>query len=362
MSRPRILFLATHPREAASTRYRVLAYCPVLETAGFHVDFQAFFPSQALAAISAPGRWGRKLGWVLRGTWERWRALRLAEYDLVVIHRELFPWGMAAGTALLLRALRRRGCRVVYDFDDAMYLPQRQHRTLIGRLEDPSHARALISMSRHVIAGNGHLAAFAREITQAVTCIPTPVDTTQFTPGANGQLWRICTVGWIGSPSTAKYLRSLTPVFERLAKTHAFRLKIVGANQRWPMKGVAVDDRPWVLEREAEEFRTCEIGVYPLWDDEWSKGKCGFKALQFMACGVPVVGSAVGMNLEIIRPGDNGLLAASPEEWEAKLAQLLTDEALRKRLGSAGRQTIEEQYALSRLTPSFIETIRTALS
>ncbi len=119
-----------------------------------------------------------------------------------------------------------------------------------------------------------------------------------------------------------------------------------------------METRPWDLQTEADEFRDCDIGLYPLWDDQWSRGKCGYKALQFMASGVPVVASGVGMNTEIIRHRANGILARTEEDWVRQLGELLEDPGLRRRLGSAGRETIEEQYSLDRLTPRFLEAVQ----
>lgn len=357
----RLLLLATHPGEAASTRARLLAYEPALHEGGFEVSVQTFFPSESLPTIHADWQWIRKGRWVAAGAWRRWQALHGACYDAVVIHRELFPWGMPLGTALFLSQLRRRARRLIYDFDDAVYLPHRQHRTFIRCLEDPTSAGRLIAASDGVIAGNQHLAAYAARLNRRVECIPTPVDTSCFYPSLNGEPRAPCTLGWIGSPSTAKYLRSLAPVLERLVATHRFQLKVVGTGEPVAMRQILVDNRRWSLASEAEEFRSCDIGLYPLWDDEWSRGKCGFKALQFMASGIPVVASAIGMNTEIIADGVNGLLANTPEEWLAQLRRLLDDASLRRQMGEAARQTVEEHYALTRLAPKFVATIRMML-
>lgn len=365
MSSARLLFLATHPCEVASTRYRVLAYTPALREAGYEVQFHPFFPSESLETLYAPGKVGSKTGWLLKGMRKRLEVLRGAQIDLVFIHRELFPLGIWPGMALLERELRRCGAPFVYDFDDAVFLPHRRNRGLVGRMENTHSVRRLIAASRRVISGNSFLSEYAVRLNPDVVCLPTPVDTERYVPnfgarmnpGPVGEL----TVGWIGSPSTAKYLRSLAPVFQELARTRSFRLKVVGAGQPFRIPGVGLDDRPWDLQTEAEEFRNCDIGVYPLWDDEWSRGKCGYKALQFMASGVPVVASAIGMNNQIIGDGVNGLLVRSPEEWLAALKRLLDESELRHRLGIAGRRSVEDHYALSRIAPQFLQALEEIL-
>lgn len=362
MMKAKILFLATHPKEVASTRHRILAYEPVLRKQGYEVRFHPFFPSPALRAIYAPGRRWEKASWLLRGSRERWQVLRSESYDLIFIHRELFPLGLPVGMGLFQRELRRLGSPVIYDFDDAVFLPHRQNRGWIGKLENPASVRSLISMSRRVIAGNPFLAQYARGINGSTDCIPTPVDTERYFPAARKDPAAAPSIAWIGSPSTAKYLLSLAPVFRELARTRPFRLKIIGAGKPVAFGGdLQVEWKAWDLLTEAEEFRSCDIGVYPLWDDEWSRGKCGFKALQFMASGVPVIASAVGVNSQILQHRLNGLLARTPEEWFRLLSELIQDASLRRALGAAGRSTVEERYSLARLSPAFLAVLESVL-
>lgn len=357
----RILFLATHPKEVASTRYRVLAYEAALRRQGHEVLFHPFFPSESLPDIYARDRWDRKTAWFLAGAKERWDALSSRRADLIFIHRELFPLGLRPAMDLFQERLRRLRVPLIYDFDDAVFLPHRQNRGFIGRLENPAGVSRLIGLSDAVIAGNSYLASYALRFNPAVRSIPTPVDTDRYFPiprKDDGAL----TIGWIGSPSTAKYLFGLAPVFERLARRRPFRLKVIGAGRAIRIPGVEMDCRPWDLQTEAEEFRRCDIGVYPLWDDEWSRGKCGYKALQFMASGVPVVAADVGMNREILRDGVNGLLARTEEEWERGLSELMEDAGRRCALAEEGRRTIEERYSLRTVEPRFLEVTDSALS
>ena len=191
--------------------------------------------------------------------------------------------------------------------------------------------------------------------------IPTSVDTDRFVPSQLGQssgAARDPIVGWIGSPTTGGYIRRLSPVLQRLRKRHPFTLRVSGAGEPFQIPGVRVEHEPWALDREVQLFNTCDVGVYPLADDEWSKGKCGFKAIEFMACGVPVVAAAVGVNREIIEDGRNGFLAATEDEWVEKLGRLLSDPSLRQRFSEAGRRTIEERYSVRVNAPRLAATIR----
>jgi glycosyltransferase involved in cell wall biosynthesis len=153
-------------------------------------------------------------------------------------------------------------------------------------------------------------------------------------------------------------MQSLGPVLQRVRQRHAFTLRVSGAGEPLEIDGVEVENAAWSLEREVELFQSCDVGVYPLADDEWSKGKCGFKAIQFMACGVPVVAAAVGVNREIIQDGVNGFLASTPDEWVDKMGRLLADPALRRRFGEAGRRTVIERYSLQTNAPILADILR----
>lgn len=350
----KILALATHPIEGASTRYRVLAYLPFLERHGHTVTFHPFFPSDALATIYRSGSPLEKLFYVLRGALERAAQLKSGGFDLLFIHREIFPLGWT----VFLSRLKKRQFRIVYDYDDALFLPQRRDRWLLRRLEDPNGTQRLISMSDSVIAGNPYLLEYANRYNSRVVLIPTPVDTSEPLSHVDRGQYSKCVIGWIGSHTTEKYIHGLRPVFERLSKTCKFAVKIVGANRGFSLDGTSVIQLPWQMSRESEEFRSCDIGVYPLWDDEWAKGKCGFKAIQFMAVGVPVVASAVGVNKELIQDGVNGFLAASNGEWCDKLLRLVADPLLRRNIGLAGRETVEKEYSFAVNAPKLLEVLK----
>jgi glycosyltransferase involved in cell wall biosynthesis len=235
---------------------------------------------------------------------------------------------------------------------------------LIAALKQPRKVEAIIRVSDQVIAGNSFLADYARRFNPAVTMIPTCVDTTRFVPAADamwrdgGGVRRELVVGWIGSPTTASYVRDLAPVLRRTRERHAYTFRVSGAGEPLEIPGLSVDNAAWSLAGEIDLFNTCDVGVYPLTDDEWSRGKCGFKAIEFMACGVPVVASAVGVNREIIEDGVNGFLASTEDEWVDKLGRLLADPELRRRFAAAGRRTIEERYSLAVNAPKLAATLR----
>lgn len=344
--------------DGASTRFRVLQWQPHLALAGFDLHLESFFSNAASNVMYTPARPVAKLLHLLRGVVRRCRVLmRLSRAaDVVFVHRETFPLGWP----LLLNRLKRFRGVMVYDYDDAMFLPQRAHRGVIARLERLDTPSRLMAMSDIVLAGNPFLAAYARQYSENVVLLPTCIDTDRFRPGRQSSGHRLV-VGWIGSHSTSKYIETLMPALERVAAAVSFELYVVGCSNTLRGQGISIVQRPWALEREVEDFQQCDVGIYPLWDDDWSRGKSGFKAIQFMACGVPVVASGVGVTQQIIEDGRNGFIAMTPDDWVGKLTRLLSDAAERRALGDEGRRTIEAHYSVRANAPILIGALRSAL-
>jgi len=362
----RVLALSPIPEEGAGCRFRIAQFIPYLRSVGIDVTLRSLFDVDFFRLVYKHGHYVRKASAFTALSLRYLTSLRDARrFDAILIYREIFPIGPAVIERLLGAGQRPP---IVFDFDDAIFLPSVSdaNRPILP-LKAPGKVATIIRHSDHVIAGNAYLAAYARRFSDAVTVIPTVVDTTRFVPrldavsgnGAAGA--RVPIVGWIGSPTTASYIRSLAPVLKRTGARHRFVLRVSGAGEPLDVPGVATEQPPWALDREVELFNTCDIGVYPLADDEWSRGKCGFKAIEFMACGVPVVASAVGVNREIIEDGVNGFLASTDGEWVGKLEQLLADRDLRRRLGEAGRRTIEARYSLRVHAPQLAATLRSVV-
>ena len=361
MSTPiRILALATNPSDGASTRFRLVQWAPLLGRAGFSLAVDAFYPETATPVIYGRGRPLAKLAHIARGAVRRARVVRRAARtaDILLIHREAFPLGFQIG----LDAIRAFPGAVVYDYDDAMFLPQRQGRGLLGRLERTDTPAQVIARSHLVLAGSRYLAEYAAWYARHVTVFPTSVDTERFSPALRRPLADGCVVGWIGSHSTSKYLEALAPVLARVHATHPFSFYAVGNATPLAAGRVPVRQAAWSVAREAQDFASCDVGVYPMFDDDWARGKCGFKAIQFMASGVPVVAAAVGANLDIIDDGVNGFLAKTEDEWVEKLGWLVADPALREKMGQAGRRTIEERYSVNANGPRLVSELLGALA
>jgi glycosyltransferase involved in cell wall biosynthesis len=359
----RVLALSPIPEEGAGCRFRIAQFMPYLKSVGIEVTLNSLFTPEFFRLVYKPGHYLRKAVSFAGLSLKRLDALRDArDFDLILIYREMFP----IGPALVERLITARGRPpVVFDFDDAIFLPSvSDANRLILALKQPQKVASIIRYSDHVITGNEYLADYARRFNSAVTMIPTCVDTNRFAPASaagrpeRADPAREPVVGWIGSPTTASYIRGLAGVLRRVHERHPFVLRVSGAGEALEIPGVSVENRTWALADEVELFNTCDVGVYPLADDEWSKGKCGFKAIEFMACGVPVVAAAVGVNREIVQDGVNGYLASTPDEWVDKLARLLADPELRRRFAAAGRRTVEERFSLQVNAPKLAATLR----
>lgn len=353
--RIKVLALLPFSEEGASVRFRVSQFVPALAAAGFDLELQPLFDTSLFRLLYRPGRLVQKAAALLSRTRDRVSALG-AHYDMALIHREAYP----IGPPLIERWLSKR-VPIVYDFDDAVFLPNTSDANkTVGFLKRPAKVAEVIRRSTEVIAGNPYLASYARRHSPHVNLIPTCVDTTQWVPSSRPPRTGPPVIGWIGTPTTTQYLLGLQDVFSALAKEHAFILRVSGSNVPVAMRGVTIENEPWSLDREIELFNTCDIGVYPLPNDEWTLGKCGFKAIQFMACAVPVVASPVGVNTDIIEHGVSGLLANSDAEWRQHLRTLISDVEARRRIGHAGRARIEASYSLRAHAPAVVAVFEKA--
>jgi glycosyltransferase involved in cell wall biosynthesis len=358
----KVLALSPIPEEGAGCRFRISQYLPYLRESGFDVTVSPFYSREYFSFIYRPGNYLRKSIGFLALAWRRCRELfSIRQFDLVFLYREAIP----IGPPLIERWIRRLSIPIVYDFDDAIFLPAvSEANKAVSFLKNPKRASQILEISRAVSVGNEFLAAYARQFNRHVTVIPTAVDTNRFVPRADVPPLhgRRLVVGWIGSPTTFAYLESLREILAEVAARHPFTLRVSGAGRPVEFPGVDVEVAPWSMANEVTLFNTCDVGVYPLTDDDWSRGKCGFKAIQFMACGVPVVAAAVGVNKEIITHGLNSMLASTRQEWIDHLSRLLTDHDLRRRMAEEGRRTIQARYSLDVTAPRLAGVLRAAVS
>ncbi len=357
----KVLVLSKYDRLAASTRHRFLQYGPYLATHGIDLVVSPLFDDAYLKTRFQSGRAAPSA--VARGYLRRLAALLGARrYDAAIVHYELFPYlpGLAE------QALSVSRLPYVCDYDDATFHMYDEHRwrwvrRLLGRKLVP-----IIRGAAAVMAGNAYLAQYARRFNDNVHIVPTVVDMQRYpakvpdgafsATAAEPATGRRLTIGWIGSPSTTAYLELIAPALAQLAREGPLRLVATGARPL-DMPGIDVEIRPWSEDREVQDLHEADVGIMPMPDEPWARGKCAFKLIQYMAAGLPTVASPVGANAEVVTD-ETGLFASTTEEWIATLRRLRDDPALRQRLGAAGRTRAEARFSLQ----SQQETVRSILS
>jgi glycosyltransferase involved in cell wall biosynthesis len=330
-------------RTSPGQRFRIEQWGQYLQRDGFHFTYDPFEDDSLHEVIYDPGRFAPKAGLIVKALVRRLALLpRVKHFDVVYVFRE----ASLIGPAIIETVIARHGIPMVFDFDDAIWTPYvSPANKYLSHLKFFGKTAGLCRMSRYVLAGNAHLARYARRYNRQVAVIPTTIDTDVYRVRPLEDTHdRPVSIGWTGSYSTVQHLDILRRVLSSLRRRHAFRLVVIGTHA-YKIDGVDVVTKPWNADSEVEDLQEFDIGIMPLPDDNWSRGKCGLKLLQCMAIGVPVVGSPVGVNSEIIQDGIQGFLASTEEEWIARLSLLIRDAALRRRLGMAGRQRVEECYS-----------------
>ena len=348
----RLLVLPRYDEAGASSRVRMYQYLPALRSAGVDVEVSPLFDGEYVRAL-----YSRQRAWsaIARGYARRLRAQWSAgSFDVVWIEKELLPWLPSAAEWL------RGKPTVMVDYDDAVFHRYDQHRSRLVRHMLGGRIDAVMRKAEVVTAGNAYLAEHALAAgCRHVERLPTVVDAFRYTPRVASAQPGPVVVGWIGSPATAQYLQALAPVIERLREHTAIRAVAVGARPDQVM-GTPFEALPWSESTEATLVAGFDIGIMPLPDEPWERGKCGYKLIQYMACGIPVVASPVGVNKEIVVPGVNGALADTPEQWLAALARLADDPAERSRQGAEGRRRVEEWYSLQAQAPRLLAIVQEA--
>ncbi len=348
-----------YPKEGQSNRFRVEQYLPHLEAEGIGYSLRPFASSEFYRILYQPGRFYSKVYFFIKSSLRRLIDLfSVFKCDLVFVHREAFPFGPPFFEMLSAKFFNKP---LVYDFDDAIFLPERsQANRAVFFLKNPAKVARIIGFSRQVIVGNNYLREYAEQFNKNTTVIPTPIDTGKYKPFDSSNSDRIV-IGWIGSHSTAEYLLELEDVFQKLKKENPnIVIRLVGA-EIYKEQLPGVECRPWRLEDEMEELNDFSIGLMPMPDSPWTKGKCAFKLLLYMSKGIPTICSPVGMNLEVVKDGENGFFASSPQEWMEKIETLIRDPALRKEMGMKGRKTVKTKFDLGLWYPVFAEVLNRAV-
>jgi glycosyltransferase involved in cell wall biosynthesis len=361
----RLLVLVPKPTGISpGQRYRLEQWSPHLRSRhGIELTFDPFESPSLTQVLYRPGHRLDKAALLVRDTWRRRESLgRARSYDGAVIYREM----AMLGPAFYERLLVRQRVPFIVDFDDAIWMVgQGSMNGVFSRLRFPGKTATICQLSSAVTVGNAYLADWASQHNQRVRVVPTSIELAQYPvqsepPQASG---RSFVISWSGSHSTLLHLETAREPIERLATKHAVTLRVIcDRPPARPFRGVETVFVPWSEANEAQEVGRCHVGIMPLPDDRFTRGKCGLKALQFMATGRPVVVSPVGVNRQIIADGDNGLLASSADQWVTALERLLGSPETRRRLGLAGRRTVEQRFAATIAADRFAEVVREVVS
>jgi glycosyltransferase involved in cell wall biosynthesis len=369
----KILFLVPYPvDEAPSQRFRFEQYDTLLSQRGFKTTFQSFLSRATWRLFYGSGNSLKKGLAILIGFLKRLLILfSLSRYDYVFIHREVTPAGPPIFEWIICKVFRKK---IIYDFDDAIWLTDKTNESGLEKIiRWRSKVASVCKWSYKVSCGNEYLATYARQYNSNVVVNPTTIDTehvhvlhegTSPSGRSDGSrpplpqergLGGEVVIGWTGSHSTLKYLTRIESVLQTIEDEFPHVSFLVIADRKPDLKLTRLNFIPWNKENEASDLLKMDIGIMPLPDDEWTKGKCGFKALQYMAMEIPCVVSPVGVNTSIIEHGVNGFLSASEKEWAECLRTLISDAEARKSLGEAGRKKVVEQYSVKSNTANFLK-------
>jgi glycosyltransferase involved in cell wall biosynthesis len=365
--RLRVLTLCAHPVEAAATRFRVKQFVQPLQGRGVDLTIRPFLTSDQFRSLYRSGDLAAKAAQMVLSTVRRFGdVLTAGKFDVVFVQREAMILGPGVIEWLLIKV---RGLPLVLDLDDATYV--RYISPTYGRLGSYfkffGKTDKLIRRAAVVTCGNRFIAEYVESRGTRAVVVPTVVDLDEFkpTPAHHGTADPV--IGWIGTHSTFPFLKSIFPVLQRLGKQHKFKLRIVGAGrENVRLDDVDVENLDWQMDREPADFASLDIGLYPITtsasaNEEWIKGKSGFKAVQYLSVGVPFVMSPVGVCAEIGEPGVTHFNAVTDEDWYNSLNTLLSDKDLRTRMGAAGRKLAERQFRIEDQADALDRTFREAV-
>ncbi|MCI1753448.1 MAG: glycosyltransferase family 4 protein [Flavobacteriales bacterium] len=342
---PRILFIASHrPGRSPNQRFRFEQFIGHLEQNGYETEVSFLISEDDDRILYEKGNLAGKAGFVRRSIAKRRADLaRANEYDIIFVSRE----ALMTRSTWFERAFRRSQAKVVYDFDDSIWLDNVSDANRRWKwVKNAGKTAKLIGLADLVLAGNAYLADYARRYNGHVTVMPTTIDTEEYLPRTTRSDGPVV-IGWSGSITTIRHFRHAVPALLQLKEKYGDRItfRVVGDGS-FRHEELGIQGLPWNKVAELDDLRAMDIGIMPLPDDDWARGKCGLKGLQYMALGIPSLMSPVGVNCDIIQHGINGFLPSNDAEWVADISRLVEDAELRSSIGQAGRNTVVEQYSL----------------
>lgn len=349
----KILFLIPYPLGVApSQRFRFEQYFEILERNNITTKVAPFLDDKVWDVLYQKGNFAHKIFAVLKGFIKRYLLLlSITEYDYIFIHREAVPVGPPLLEWLIAKVFRKK---IIFDFDDAIWIPNTsESNKIFSVLKFYSNTKSICKWAYKVSCGNDYLCDFARQFNENVVYNPTTIDTENYHNKTKQNNSDKLVIGWTGSHSTVQYLDDLLPVFRELEKQFDFELCVI-SDRKPEFELRSLNYVQWKKESEIGDLLRFDVGIMPLRNDKWSNGKCGFKALQYMALGIPAIVSPVGVNTKIVDDNINGFICNTNDEWKKQFTLLLTDKNKLNELSTKTREKIINHFSVKSNTTNFL--------
>lgn len=348
----KIVYFTRYTQLGASSRLRMIQFIPAFEKAGFRVVVSPLFSEKYLERL-----YSKKSIVViaLLCYLRRFFSLHLIfSSQIVIIEKELFPYL----PAWLEQLISKIGIKYIVDYDDAVFLNYEKNfpNSIKGLMKNK--IKHVMQSAEVVVAGNSYLAAYAEKSNaKKIIIIPTVVDTDRYKPIIKDEYDERVKIGWIGSPSTLPYLKTIIPIIEQISESYPIVLQIVGAKMEY-IGPLEIEFIPWSESTEISVIQKFDIGVMPLEQNEWALGKCAYKLIQYMACGVASIGADYGANKDVITDSKSGYLAVDAKDWHEKLKLLISNKELQKSFGKEGRNVVEKSYSLKHASSQWLKILK----
>lgn len=358
VSKPKqhIFFIVPYPKGSApSQRFRFEQYLEFLADEGFSYELHPFYDTKAWNTLYAEGKTLEKIYHLLRSFMRRFLLLfQFRKADFIFVHREMSHVGPPIFEWITTKILRRK---ITYDFDDAIWLPNySEQNAKFQRLKMYKKVFSIMRWANQITAGNEYLCQQAKKYNNRVTFLPTTIDL-NYHKSETALKRKKLTIGWTGSHTTAQYLDFLVPILKRLNENYEYDFLVI-SNENPKLDLPNFKFIPWNKKDEIEDLNRIDIGVMPLEDSVWTQGKCAFKILQYMALSKPCVASPVGANLDVIKTGENALLAKSESDWYEALSQLIENDDLREELGENAYKTVQSRYSVEANKAKYLQLFK----
>lgn len=350
----KVLILATAPEKInPSQRFRFEHYTNLSESEGIIFTIKPFFSLTTWKILHKENHYIQKIIGLFSGFIRRTLLMTsITKFDIVYIHREASPIGPPVFEWLISNVFRKK---IIYDFDDAIWINKSsQANPFVAKLKFGSKVSFICKKATTVCVGNDYLAAFAKNYCNDVRIIPTLVDTEKYHNQSKDQTSDSVTIGWTGTYTNFHNLNIVIPILKSLQDKYQIRIKIIADNDPG-FKEITYDYKKWDYATEIQDLLDINIGIMPLIDSDFERGKCAFKAIQYMSLGIPAVISPVGANIKLIKDGENGYLVSSEMEWLTKIENLINNTSLRTQMGEKARKTIIGEYSVKAYKSDFFK-------